>query len=213
MSKKTLAHFGKVIREARLIIGLSQEELALESGLDRTYISMIERGVKVPTLSTLVKLSDPLFQSPAQLLFRAQQFDEVGFIGKTKKNAGISLYGTAVSCGKPLFEDFSVEKVLSLDELMIKNPAETFFVKASGDSMSPSIWDKDILVVSRTARLKNGSIVLVQIYNEFSVKRYFRTNKGIRLLPDNQNFHEIIVSKESNLLICGVVIGSTRIFS
>lgn len=52
--------FGKVLREKRRLSKLSQEKLSQESGLDRSYISLLERGLRQPTLKTILLLSDPL---------------------------------------------------------------------------------------------------------------------------------------------------------
>lgn len=49
--------FGKVLRELRLAAGKSQEALALDAGLERTFISMLELGQRCPTLRTLNALS------------------------------------------------------------------------------------------------------------------------------------------------------------
>jgi len=60
--------FGEVLRELRLERGLSQERLALEMGLHRTYVSQLERGVKSPTLRTIWRLSRFLGIDPSQLV-------------------------------------------------------------------------------------------------------------------------------------------------
>jgi len=52
-----LASFGCRIRSARLILGLSQEKLAMDCGLDRTYISGIERGKRNVSLINIHKLA------------------------------------------------------------------------------------------------------------------------------------------------------------
>lgn len=57
--------FGKVLREHRMAAGLSQEALALECGLDRTYISLLERGLRQPTLSTVFALAQVLNVQPS----------------------------------------------------------------------------------------------------------------------------------------------------
>ena len=44
------AAFGKAVKQERLTKGMTQWELAERCGLDRTYISQIERGLKNPTL-------------------------------------------------------------------------------------------------------------------------------------------------------------------
>lgn len=55
---KTLVAFGCLVRRHREKLGISQEELAMRSDLDRTYISGIERGVRNPSLTALVKLAN-----------------------------------------------------------------------------------------------------------------------------------------------------------
>lgn len=51
-----LIQLGKEIKRRRLIQNLSQEELALKCGFDRTYISMLERGKRSPSFLNLKKL-------------------------------------------------------------------------------------------------------------------------------------------------------------
>jgi len=52
--------FGKTAKVKRLEIGLSQEALALETGIERSYISRLERGLSQPTLLALLKLAKGL---------------------------------------------------------------------------------------------------------------------------------------------------------
>ena len=60
--------FGTVLRQLRVEKGLSQEALALESGLDRTFISMLERGLRQPTLSSLFALASALKVSASRIV-------------------------------------------------------------------------------------------------------------------------------------------------
>ncbi|KAA3435932.1 helix-turn-helix domain-containing protein [Rufibacter hautae] len=62
--------FGAVMQELRKGKGLSQEELAFRSGLDRTYISLLERGLRVPTIATLFKVSAALDIRPEEFIAR-----------------------------------------------------------------------------------------------------------------------------------------------
>lgn len=52
--------FGSAIRRQRELLRLSQEELAARSGLDRTYISGVERGVRNPTLDVMQRIATAL---------------------------------------------------------------------------------------------------------------------------------------------------------
>ncbi len=59
---------GKNVRLLRAQRSLSQEELAELSGLHRTYISGIERGVRNPTLSIILQIAKALKVRPSTLL-------------------------------------------------------------------------------------------------------------------------------------------------
>jgi len=60
--------FGIVLREYRKRAALSQEELALTCELDRTFISLLERGQRRPTLNTIFAISKSLHTNPSQLV-------------------------------------------------------------------------------------------------------------------------------------------------
>jgi transcriptional regulator with XRE-family HTH domain len=60
--------FGLVLRDLRKERALSQESLALESQLDRTFISLLERGLRQPSLTTIFQLARPLGLSPEDLV-------------------------------------------------------------------------------------------------------------------------------------------------
>ncbi len=52
--------FGQVLRRLRNFKGLSQEELASQCGLDRTFISLLERGKRKPTITTIFVIAKNL---------------------------------------------------------------------------------------------------------------------------------------------------------
>ncbi len=56
------------LKRLRQDLGLSQEELAFESGLHRTYISGVERGVRNPTVLVLEEIAKALKVPAAKLL-------------------------------------------------------------------------------------------------------------------------------------------------
>jgi len=62
-----LAKFGEAVRRERLRLNLSQEELGFRAGLDRTYISGVERGVRNPSLTAIVKIAVGLNMEVAEL--------------------------------------------------------------------------------------------------------------------------------------------------
>ena len=60
MKKEVLVKFGNKVREQRLLLGLSQEELAGRAGVHRTYVGMIERAEKNITLTNVEKIAKAL---------------------------------------------------------------------------------------------------------------------------------------------------------
>ena len=62
----------RMIREEK---ELSQERLAELSELDRTYVSMVERGKRVPMLTTLVKLAKGLDMPLSELMRRVESYE------------------------------------------------------------------------------------------------------------------------------------------
>ncbi|OQY49752.1 MAG: hypothetical protein B6230_07555 [Desulfobacteraceae bacterium 4572_89] len=60
--------FGQVLRKFRTSNKLSQEKLSQESGLDRSYISLLERGLRQPSLTTILLLSKTLNTNASKML-------------------------------------------------------------------------------------------------------------------------------------------------
>ncbi len=68
-----LIAFGTAGRRMRKTRGLSQEDLGFESGLDRTYVSGVERGVRNPTVRTILRLARALGVRSSSLFRRAER--------------------------------------------------------------------------------------------------------------------------------------------
>jgi len=67
-NKKALLAFGRRVRQLRKRRGLSQEDLSLESGLDRTFVSHVERGARNASILSILKLAKALRLRPSKLL-------------------------------------------------------------------------------------------------------------------------------------------------
>ena len=75
----------------------------------------------------------------------------LGKVSTVRRYLPIPFYSSKVAAGFPSPAQDYVERTQDLNELCIKHPAATFFVKVSGDSMQDAgIYDSDILVVDRT---------------------------------------------------------------
>jgi len=65
--------FGQAVRELRRRRGVSQERLALDHGIDRKYVSGIERGVANPTLAIILQIAEGLDLPPSALFERFER--------------------------------------------------------------------------------------------------------------------------------------------
>ena len=84
------------------------------------------------------------------------------------KNAKVS--GSVVA-GFPSPAEQYQETPLDLNELLVKRPAATFFVKVQGESMiGEGIHDGDLLVVDRSLRPASGDVIIACVDGDFTVK-------------------------------------------
>ncbi|QKJ87531.1 translesion error-prone DNA polymerase V autoproteolytic subunit [Paramixta manurensis] len=98
-----------------------------------------------------------------------------------------------------------VEQRIDLNTLLVKHPSATWFVRASGHAMSDAnIHDGDLLVVDSALSAREGSIVIVSVDGEFSVRK-LQLHPTLRLLPMSPNRPAVEVNEEENLEIFGVV--------
>ena len=122
----------------------------------------------------------------------------------------IPLFSDAISAGFPSPAQDYIEQTLDLNELCIKHPAATFFVRVEGDSMiNAGIFPNDILVVDRSIQAVQGDIVVASLYGEFTVKELVLGAKPY-LLPHNPAYPPIDIPKGGDLEIFGVVTNVVR---
>jgi transcriptional regulator with XRE-family HTH domain len=79
---RSAAAFGKALKTLRENAGLTQQQLADRVRVDRTYPSLLERGLRVPTLSIVFRVADALGVSASALI--AQSCDEIA--GSTEEH-------------------------------------------------------------------------------------------------------------------------------
>jgi len=112
----------------------------------------------------------------------------------------------AVVAGFPSPAEQYLEQPLDLNELLVKRPAATFFVRVEGDSMDGAgIHDGDLLVVDRSLRAANGDIVIACIDGDFTVKTFRQDALGTRLEPANPNYPVIRLTSGHELQFFGKV--------
>ncbi|MBR2947416.1 MAG: translesion error-prone DNA polymerase V autoproteolytic subunit [Bacteroidales bacterium] len=97
-------------------------------------------------------------------------------------------------------------KSLDIKDLLIKNPASTFFARVQGESMSgDGISDGDIIVIDKSEQARDGSIAVCYVDGEFTVKRLEFHKDYILLKPSNAKYSPIKVTADNNLIVWGIV--------
>ena len=64
---------GDKLRAAREAVGLTQERLAFKAGVHRTYVSLLERGIKSPTIDVFFRICKSLGVSPSKIIARVER--------------------------------------------------------------------------------------------------------------------------------------------
>jgi DNA polymerase V len=115
-----------------------------------------------------------------------------------------------ISAGFPSPAEDWIEGRLDLNRHLIKHPAATFYMRVIGDSMSDEIREGDILVVDRAAEAEDGDIVIVRIFNDFTVKKLSLKDGKIQLLASNEAYEPIEITAEMDFEVWGKVLWSIR---
>ena len=119
---------------------------------------------------------------------------------------GFPLYECAVSAGVLSPTEGDVDEYLDLNDFLIKHPAATFFVRATGSSMiNAGIHHNDLLIVDRSIEPGSGKIVIAVINGELTVKRLYTRGTHVQLRAENEAYAPIDVSEEHDFRIWGVV--------
>ncbi len=122
-----------------------------------------------------------------------------------RTSLAIPLFMERVQAGFPSPAQDYVEQTLDLNDLCIRHPAATYFVRAEGDSMiEVGIFSGDILVVDSSLTANHGDIVIASLNGEFTVKQ-LELKPRTRLLPRNPNYRPIILPEGCDLNLFGVV--------
>jgi DNA polymerase V len=95
---------------------------------------------------------------------------------------------------------------LDLNKHLVSNPAATFFVRVTGDSMiGAGIHHNDLLVVDRSLEPRDKSVVIAVLNGELTVKRIRMRNGKITLEPENHNYFPQEVTADTEFEVWGVV--------
>jgi repressor LexA len=116
-----------------------------------------------------------------------------------------------VAAGTPVWAEENIEGSFLIDREFVPGE-EVFSLKVQGDSMiDAGIFDGDYVLVKKQSNADPGDMVVAQIGDEATVKKFFPEKRRIRLEPANTNYGPIIVERDTpGFSIAGKVIGLLR---
>ncbi|HLO43778.1 MAG TPA: translesion error-prone DNA polymerase V autoproteolytic subunit [Leadbetterella sp.] len=118
-----------------------------------------------------------------------------------------------ISAGFPSPADDFIDTAIDLNHELIKHPSSTFFGKVRGNSMKDlGIHDGDLLVIDKSLEPATGKVAVCYIDGEFTVKSLKLEKDSVWLLPANSNYKPILVTKENDFMIWGIVTNVIKSF-
>lgn len=193
--------------------GYQKNALADFVGVSDNTVTNWTHGHKIPRMDKIDKICS-FFSVPRSALLEAS----VNIHADAQREIGlpvamIPIYGRIVA-GEP---QEAVEEILGYTAIPQKARAEDYFaLKVFGNSMNPTFFDGDTVIIHKQPTVENGQIAVVLIENEdATVKRVFVEEDGVTISADNpavfrQRFYSI---KEVELLpvrILGRVVSFSR---
>ena len=122
-------------------------------------------------------------------------------------NSLLPFYLHKAGAGFPSPATDYIEEDIDLNFHLIKNAPATFVIRVQGKSMSSvGIYDSDLLIIDKSLKPKNLSIVIANVNDELVVKTFIK-EKDIQFLSSgSKNFDDkIIINPNSDIFIWGVV--------
>lgn len=186
--------------------GIDQTILAEKIGVSPMTISNWVRGLKYPRIDKIqdladyfnVKRSDLTEEKPTNLYELSPQTVKIPIMGE-------------IACGEPILVEENYEGYRYESPDMLPS-GKIVYVKAKGDSMTPTIPNGSLVLVREQPDVESGEIAAVRIdeSSEITLKRIKKHGNILMLMPDNPTYNPIIVDEENPAKIIGKAIRYTQ---
>lgn len=177
--------FFERIKLRREELRLSQEELAQRLGYrSRSSINKIESGENDIPQTKIKAFALALQTTPAYLMGWNDDDKNIhpDAIPATKQAPILG----SISAGIPLEQQEDICGYLPIPPDM--QPGNYYYLDVNGDSMEPQIPDGSRVLVREDMTCQDGKVCVIQIESEFTIKRVYRFNGRIELVPDNPHY-------------------------
>ena len=131
----------------------------------------------------------------------------IGALRAERTSLRLPLASSTVAAGFPSPADDYIDVGIDLNEVLIRHPSSTFFLRVSGDSMvEAGIQDGDLLVVDRSLDARPGQVVVAVLDGAFTLKRLARHQGRLRLEAANSAYPPLELHQCGDVQIWGVAI-------
>lgn len=162
------------------------------------------------------------FASPLSAQQHIDALERKGYIKKhIARQRGLELVGVRfrpglsipvvgqIRAGEPILAAQYVDEYITVDQGFSLSE-EGFALRVLGESMvEAGIFEGDIVLIDPRREPTNGDIVIALLDDEATIKRFYKDNITIRLVPENKTMKPIVVEPEK-VQILGKVIGVLR---
>ncbi len=188
---------GEAARDAKLVLRAAARQI----GIGASTLWRIATGEHTPSVKTLVQICDWLQTGTDEFL--TQQRDALNL-------PGLPFFGP-VNAGHPAPAFDDAAEWLPLQQEVTRHPAQSFCVRANGNSMiEAGIFDRDLLIVDRAEETRHGHVVVVSINEKFLVKRLDKSKATPVFRSANSNYPDFAPSPGDDVIIWGRVVHSIR---
>ena len=124
----------------------------------------------------------------------------------TSKRIYLPISQAKVTAGFPSPATEYEEDRLDINDIVVTNPAATFYVRVKGNSMiDAKIHDGDILVVDKSLEARHNDIIIAVVDGDFTVKTLYVKDDVVKLVPANPEYPDIVFKNGQELNVWGVV--------
>lgn len=111
-----------------------------------------------------------------------------------------------IKAGFPNPAEDAAANPLDLNQLVLRHPAATFYLKVEGDSMQGiGLKTGDIVAVDRALEPRHGDVVVAAVDGEFTLKRLKKDGAKAWLVAENPNYEPIALHEATDVAVWGVV--------
>lgn len=125
---------------------------------------------------------------------------------KTPLTAFPPLMATPIKAGFPNPAEDARSAALDLNELVVRHPVSTYYLRVEGDSMTGAgIVAGDIVVVDKSLQPKTGDVVVAAVDGDFTLKHLKRDGNKAWLVAANPAYPPIALHEAADAQLWGVV--------